>query len=275
MADPGPHVGVGFLEDFLGEFFAVGAVVEDGEEGGAGAGHGGSGDAFGGEEFAFEDGEEEVFLEDGAFEVVGEFDAVDFLFGVGDVRKFFGVVPLFVGVFGGDVEVGFEEDDVALPFEFGGFDVGSASAAPAGFIVEEEGDVGAEGGAEFEEFFEWDGFVVEGVEAEEGGRGVAGTAAESGAVGDGFFEVDLVGDFGFGFLFEETDGAGDEVGAVGGDAFLVAGEREGVRLFEGEFVGESAEGGHEGFDFVETVATFAEDAEGEVDFCGSFDEHGD
>lgn len=73
LAEGGPK---GIAEGFAGalfEGFAVGAFFEDGEHGGAGAGHGGSASFGLAEEPRLNGGEEEVFFEDGALE--GIFDA--------------------------------------------------------------------------------------------------------------------------------------------------------------------------------------------------------
>ena len=152
---------------------------------------------------------------DGTFEVVDELYASDFLGSVGDVAVLAREFPTSVGLLGGDREAGLKEEDVFVPLDISGFDVGAASTAPASFVEKEEGDVGAEFGSDFRETFKWDGLVVERIEPEEGGGSVTGPAPKASAVRDKFFEADFVADFDFGFLFEGAHCSGDEVGPIG------------------------------------------------------------
>ena len=76
---------------------------------------------------------------------------------------------------------------------------------------EEEGDVGAERGGDFDEAFEGDALAGELEVAEESCCGVAGAATESAAGGDFFVEVDFDAGADFEFAAEGFDGAEDEI----------------------------------------------------------------
>ena len=88
-----PQCGIEFGQDAGAQSFVVGVFFEDGKYGGSGAGHHG-GDGLGllkEEEFEF--GEEAVFFENRALEVVDESVSVDILWAIGDFRDLLGVLP--------------------------------------------------------------------------------------------------------------------------------------------------------------------------------------
>src|SRR5690606_28564469 len=70
---PGPECGVEFPARGFGEGGGFGEVAQDGEDGGSGAAHHGGGGFRTPEEPLFQLGEEAVFRENGALEVVDEF----------------------------------------------------------------------------------------------------------------------------------------------------------------------------------------------------------
>lgn len=159
------------------------------------------------------------------------------------------------------------------PGEVDGLDDFSASGAVAGLLVEEEGDVGAELGGPGGEGVEGDVGAGELVEGEEGDGGVGTSSTESGAVGDVLGELDVEGAGDSGAFFKEAEGAGDEVGLIGGDAGGFALEGEGFRGGEFEGVVETGDGEDEGFEAVEAIGSLAGDFEREVDFSGSGEGH--
>lgn len=88
-----PEGGVHGLEGSFGEGIGIGCGIEDGEDGGTGAGH------HGGERFVLvlkvgsEGGEEAVLFENGPFEVVEKLLTASFLGFVGNAGDFLGVFP--------------------------------------------------------------------------------------------------------------------------------------------------------------------------------------
>src|ERR1051325_902769 len=71
-----------------------------------------------------------------------------------------------------------------------------------------------------------------------------------------------------GGLQKTLRGAIDEVGGVGGERRVVAGELDsGGRLFEGKAISER-DGMEKGFEFVKAVWAFAQDVEEKINFAG-------
>lgn len=144
ISGPCPQVWVEMAVGGMDEGFWLCLGLEDGEEGGAGSGHedGMGFAAF--EEPEFEFCEVAVFGEDGFFEVVEEFEVVEFLAVVGDAGEGFRIEAVAVGIEGWNGEVGFEEDEGDGRRVFAGLDDFAASGAACGAGVEKKGDVGAE-----------------------------------------------------------------------------------------------------------------------------------
>lgn len=112
-----------------------------------------------------------------------------------------------------------------LPIEADWFDEFTPSATPAGALIEEEGDVGAELAGPVSESVQGHFRARELIECEKGVGCVGASSSEAGAVGDIFGEVypEITG--GFGLFFEEAKCLGDEVALVSGDAGGVAVKR--------------------------------------------------
>jgi hypothetical protein len=84
------------------------------------------------------------------------------------------------------------DDEDGVSFDVGErVDFVSFIDAEGAAAEEEEGDVGAEGGGDFDEAFEREAFAGELEIAEESSGGVAGTAAEAAAGRDFFVERDF------------------------------------------------------------------------------------
>ena len=77
-----------------------------------------------------------------------------------------------------------------------------------------------------------------------------------------------------GMFFEKVDGAGHEVGFIGGDARGLTMQAEFLSIFEVKFIRQVGQGEDKSLQFVEAIVTFASDLQREVDFGGRPDGEG-
>jgi len=135
---------------------------------------------------------------------------------------------------------------------------------------EEEGDVGAEQGGDFDEALERETFARELEITKEGGCGVAGTASEPATGGDFLVEVDLNAGADFQFAAKRIDRAKNEI-------FLEWFLREAIIAVNGERDSGMARGAETQIvvkrnglkdcaQFVIVVGAFADNVESQIDF---------
>lgn len=221
----------------------------------------------------FELGEEAMLLEDGSFEIVHQGDAIDFLLQVRYSSDFLRILPAGIGPGSGDAESRLEKKNGPGPGKVERFDDLPASLAAARRLVEEQREIGADGGGPGGEGFEGDVAFAELVEGEEGVGGVGTPSSESGSMGDGFLESDAIRTGRVGFVLKKADGPADEVAFVGGDTGSGTVKGEDFGLLEGEPVGESGERKDDGLEFVKPVVAPSLDGEREVDLGGRIGGH--
>ena len=229
------------------------------------------------EEPVFQRWQEEVFLEDGAFEVIDHGSPFAELRGVKHAEDFFGASPLFVGPRGGNGEGGLDEDDWQAVGKRGGLDdLATAGAIGRRAIEEEARHVRADLGGDFEELREAERAAGEVVRGAEDGGGIAAAAAEASPMRDAFFQMDAPGGLLTGAALKGAEGLEGEIGFVGRDGGIGAGEGH-IRAcaevldLHGITKGETEEAG---FDLVKAVRALAEDAEAEIDLGGRKERHG-
>jgi hypothetical protein len=132
---------------------------------------------------------------------------------------------LLVGPGGGDGEGGLDEDEGQAVGEGGGLDDLATAATIGGGAVEEEArHVRPDLGGDFEELREAERAAGEVVRGAEDGGGIAAASAEAGAMRDAFFQVNAPGRWLASAALEGAEGLQSEIGLIGGDGGIGAGE---------------------------------------------------